>query len=105
MQAGKLRKRIEIQSAIETRDAHGGVSRTWSTDVTRWASVEPLRMRETFEGQQIDARLTHFIRLRYISGLTDRHRLKFGSRIFHIHSVKNIEERDRETQVLAMEQP
>lgn len=104
MQAGKLRHRIAIQSATETRDAHGGITRTWATAATRWGSIEPLRMREIFEGQQVEPRLSHMITLRHYEGLDSSYRLLLGARIFNIHSVRNIDERDHKHEVLAMEQ-
>lgn len=104
MQAGNLRHRITIQTATETKDAHGGVVRAWANTATRWGSIEPLRMREMFEGQQIEPRLSHRIILRHYPGLTSAHRLTHASRTFHIHSVRNFDERDRTHEVLAMEE-
>lgn len=104
MQAGKLRHRIDIQSAAESRDAHGAITRTWTTVATRWGSIEPIRMREIFQGQQIEPRLSHAITLRYYDGLDSSYRLQYASRIFNIHSVRNLDERDRTHEVLAMEQ-
>lgn len=104
MQTGKLRHRIAIQSATETQDAHGGPVRTWSTVATHWGSIEPLQMREIFTAQQVEAQLSHRITLRYYSGLTSAHRLLFGARVFNIHSVRDLDERNRTHEVLAMEE-
>lgn len=103
MQAGKLRHRVEVQSTTETVDAHGGVVRTWTTDATRWASIEPLRMRESFEAQQIEAKISHRIIMRHYPSLVSSQRILHGARVFNIHSIRNIEERDIMTEVLAME--
>jgi SPP1 family predicted phage head-tail adaptor len=73
--SGKLRRRIEIQEATETRDSHGGVIRSWSTVDTRWGSVEPLRGRELFEAQQVAPRVSVRVRMRHYPGLTTAHRL------------------------------
>ena len=103
MQAGKLRHHLEIQSETETRDAHGGVDREWGTIATRWASVAPLRGRELWEAQQVQSRVNIRVRMRPYDGLTTSHRLLFGARILNIESVLNLNERDREMEVLCIE--
>jgi SPP1 family predicted phage head-tail adaptor len=104
VQSGQLRQRIEIQAKVETRDTRGGVIETWSTVGLRWASIEPLRPRELFQAQQVDARVSHRVIMRHYDGLTDEHRLKLGMRIFHLMSPLNINERRRVTELMAMEQ-
>lgn len=99
-----LRQRIMIQAKTETRDARGGVTETWTTIATRWGSIEPLSAREILNAQQVDARVSHRVTLRYYPGLTPEHRLLKDARVFHIEAVVNPLERDKATQVLAMEQ-
>ena len=103
MQAGKLRHHLEVQAATETRDAHGGVTRDWRTVDMRWAAVEPLTGRELFEAQQVQGRATVRVRMRPYGDLTPSHRLKFGDRVLNIDSIQNIDERDREMEVLCVE--
>lgn len=78
MRAGELRHRVQIQVASDSRDAHGGNVRSWSTIATVWASIEPLTGRELFEAQQIESRATVRIRLRHYPGLTGKHRILFA---------------------------
>ena len=105
MNAGKLRHRLEVQRKTESRDSRGGVIETWTTTGTRWGAVEPLRMQERFEAQQLDARLSHRITLRHASDLSTQDRLVMeNTRIFHIHSVRHPRERTIATEVLCMEQ-
>jgi len=78
MRAGKLRHRVQIQERVETKDAHGGITESWSTVVTRYASIEPLSGRELFEAQKASSEATVRIKMRYYSGLTTKHRLVFG---------------------------
>ncbi len=77
MRAGKLRHRLAIQEPVETRDDHGGITRTWSTVATVWGSIETLTGRELYEAQQVEARATVRIRIRSYSGLSPLHRLVF----------------------------
>jgi SPP1 family predicted phage head-tail adaptor len=105
MKAGKNRKRIEIQAIGTTRGAAGEVVDTWTTETggTLWASIEPMSGRELFTAQQINAEITHKIRLRYYAGLTPAKRILFGTRVFNILYVMNIEERNVEHLVYAKE--
>lgn len=47
MQIGKLRHRVGIQRATETRGATGQVQKSWATVATRWASVKAMASSET----------------------------------------------------------
>lgn len=104
MNAGQLRQRVSIQAKTETRDTRGGVVEHWTTVGYRWAHIEPLRPREVFQAQQVDARVSHRVIMRYYRGLTDQHRLVFTDRVFHLLSPINTNERQQMTELLAMEQ-
>lgn len=95
VQAGKLRQRVAIQEATETRDAIGGVVREWETLDTVWASVEPLTSREVIQASQVDNRTSHRIRLRHYSGLDSTMRFSFRGRVLNIVGVRNIDERGK----------
>ncbi len=107
MQAGLLRHRITIQqldpNAATTRDAHGGIVENWQDVVTVWAQVEPLRAVEILRANQVDARITHRITMRYQGGINSSMRIAFGSRIFLLLSVINPDERRIMLEMLAME--
>ena len=103
MRAGALRHKIVIQEPTETQDSVGGPDATWSTFATVWASIEPLNGRELFAAQQINAEITARIRIRYLSGVIPKMRVSFGERIFEILSVINLEERNREMELMVKE--
>ena len=103
MRAGKLRHRVAIQAATETRNERGGIDETWTTEQTRWASVEPLIGREYMDGKQVNADVSHKVRFRWFSGLTPSKRLLFGTRVFGIDSVLNPDERNKELVVMCKE--
>jgi len=85
---GRFDKRIEIQSATETQDAIGGITETWATLGKRWAAIDDLSGREFFGAHQTQAQVTTRIILReQYDGLNNRHRLKYGDRIFNVGSV------------------
>lgn len=104
MNAGQLRSRLVIQAKVETRDPRGGVIETWTTVAERWGTIQPVRMRELLLAQQVQARVTHRIILRFFAGLTNQHRIVHEQRVFHVQPPINLNERNRETELLAMEE-
>jgi len=103
MRAGNLRHKLEIQENTPTRNAVGEEVDSWTTVATVWASIEPLSGVELLNAQQVAAETTVRIGLRYRSGVTAAHRIKFGARIFDINVVSNVGERNRELQLLCKE--
>ena len=85
--AGSLRERVTVQQASEARNALGETVLSWATFATRWASVEGVSSRESmvYGQQQID--VTHRVRLRYLSGLTQSMRILWRGRTLEIVSL------------------
>jgi SPP1 family predicted phage head-tail adaptor len=100
---GKLRHRITIEQVAEAQNPDGSILETWSTYANAQASIDPVSGREYFAAQTTQADVTHRISLRYLAGITPKMRVKYGSRIFDILSVININERNRELQLMCRE--
>lgn len=101
-----LRHRITVQAENPTTGTGGGRGNPWAsptTVATVSACIEPLRGMERVRAMQIQDTTTHKITLRYRSGILPRHRIKFGTRLFNIHSVINVEERNRWIEIMAEE--
>ena len=103
MIAGKLNKRIELQSYTEAQDGYGEADKTWSTYYTTWAAIRPLTGREALIAQQVTAETTVEIRIRYKSSVTTGNRIKFGERYYDINSIVNPDERNREMILMCKE--
>lgn len=103
MRAGQLRHRIVIQQLAEGRDSAGGIAETWITFVTLPAAVEPLKGREYFQSDQLNAEVSHRIKVRYYPGILPKMRVSWGTRIFRVEAVLNIDERNREIQLMCTE--
>lgn len=87
---GKLDRRIVIERATETRDAIGGVTRTWATLTTVWAQEIPLPGKEMFQaGRETIVRVSRFI-IRYVSGVTAKDRLNYDGKIWNITAVAEL---------------
>ena len=103
MQAGWLRHRITIQKLTETRSASGAVVNSWSTHVSAWASIEPLKGQEYLAAKAQDASVDLRVRMRYQAGVTQKMRVLYGSRVFEIVSVINSLEKNKELQLMCKE--
>jgi len=103
MRPGILKNKVELQQAETVRDRLGGVKKSWVTYATAWAAIEPLRGAEALIAQQVKATLSHRVKLRFDSRITVRHRIKFGSRIFEISQVRNLNEAGREIELICNE--
>jgi len=107
IRAGKLSKRITIQTPTETADSYGEPDLSWSSYHECWASIEPVSGRELVASQQTQAMVSHLVRIRYKAGVTPRMRVKYmkdgTARYFGIGSVVNVDERNEEMQLACSE--
>lgn len=67
--AGELNRRIQLQELVGLQDETGGQSRTWATQLTVWASIQPTTGRELNNAAELYPEAdTQFI-IRYNSAL------------------------------------
>jgi SPP1 family predicted phage head-tail adaptor len=90
MRAGRLDRRVTIQSRTLTRNDYGEQIETWADDDTVWGERFDLRGREFFTARQVSADVTTRFRLRYRTGLTVLHRLVCEDVTYDIHQVSEI---------------
>jgi SPP1 family predicted phage head-tail adaptor len=104
MRAGKLRHRVELQKPTESTLGSDGLPVvTWSTQERRWAEIRPLSARELFAAQQVQAQVTHAVKLRWTNPLNAKYRIKWNTRYFGIESVIDPDERNVEHTLLCRE--
>jgi SPP1 family predicted phage head-tail adaptor len=108
MRTGAMRRRITLQSRDATVDANGGQVTSWTNVATVWASIEPLSVRELLAAQSVQSEISHKITLRYQPALASMKALAamralYGTRIFSIAGGMNLDERNRELDLLATE--
>lgn len=77
MDAGRLDRRITLQSSVATRDAAGGMVETWSDVATVWAQVRNLSAREVQLAAQRGAAVKAAVTVRYRTGLATDMRVVF----------------------------
>jgi SPP1 family predicted phage head-tail adaptor len=103
MDSRKFRHRITLQKKTTTENNIGDNVATWSDVTTVWAAVEPLRGKEEIISAQVTSETTHRITVRYRDGLNSHMRIKFGSREFRIESLINLDERNRQLELMCVE--
>lgn len=103
MKAGALSCPIVVEARATTVDAFGEQSSTWTAWASMYARIETLGGRELQTAQAFRSDVSHRITARYLDGVTAAHRVRFGSRVFDIAAVFNVDERGREMQILASE--
>ena len=104
MQAGKLRKRITIQTPSTTQNAIGEPIASWADTITVWGSIEPLKIRERIAAAQVDTENMSRVTIRYPGFVvTSAMRLKYGTRYFSIQGASNLDERNRTVEIQCVE--
>lgn len=102
MVIGKLRQRVELQSATASQDGFGEPTKSWSTAATVWAAVEDLQGREFLEASQLEAEITTRIRMRAGVAVTPGWRALHGSDVYDVKSVGKDPTRARELQLMCV---
>lgn len=103
MESGKLRHVLTIEQPTETKDASGRVSVAWSTFATAYGSLASSSYKYQVMAESSKLIASHVITIRYLDGLTERMRLKLGSRTFSIISIKEDSTTKRDFVILAYE--
>lgn len=110
MNPGKRDKKIKILKFNEKEnDGAGGFTDDWKKEIgwdlvfTTYAYIRPIRGRNFYEAQQGQSELTHEINIRYRKGLDSSMIIVYDNRRFDIQYVKNIEEKNKELELICVE--
>jgi SPP1 family predicted phage head-tail adaptor len=104
IRAGELRHQVTLQQlGKRVDDGYGGGSIPEIDVVKLWAHIEPLVGRELFNEAQFNPSVTHQITIRYYPGIKPSMRILFGSRVFDIKSIRDIDERHRKIESICEE--
>lgn len=104
MSIGEKRHRVTIQQKTISRDNPERIAvESWVDVATIWAAVEPLRGREFFQAQAINAEVTTLIRIRYRSGVLASMRILFDGVQYNILSVIDVNSQHRELHLMCKE--
>ncbi len=107
MRAGKLRKRVSIQTKRLTANSYNEPVESWATTATVWGELTPLLtgMREGFAqaADQVVARVAYQCRMRAVALSPAANRLVVEGRTFEITGVTDPDGRAAETIVFCYE--
>lgn len=104
LRAGTLNKRVILQTVSRVSNGGGGFTPTWADTTTLWAHLDELSGSEAFEAQQIASKVTHRVTIRYRTSVTPQQRLKYGTRILKIESVRNPDQRNEMLELMCSEE-
>lgn len=91
--AGLLRHRVTVEKKTFVSDGAGGQVDDWAPVVILQAWIRPISGMERLVAEHLQAELTHEIVTRYVEGIHAGMRIVFGTRVFAIDSVMDVEER------------
>lgn len=101
MAIGRLRHRLQLQAATETRNSYGEAILTYATYKTAWGMLTPLKGRELEVAHQVNAEVDYKAEIRHNSDIKPADRIVAKERTFEIVSILNQDERDiRQTLML-----
>jgi SPP1 family predicted phage head-tail adaptor len=102
---GKLRHLVLLQVETTAPDAVGQPQPTWATVDTQWARIEALSQRETVAAGAMSAQVSHVVTLRWssASALAPGMRVLYGSHVYHVQGVVDVEERNIVHQLRVLE--
>lgn len=105
MRIGNLNHLATIEAYTQAVDSFGGTSGgAWATFGQAWVSILPLNGSEKYVSGEKHATATHKIRMRFLSGVNTKMRIKAKGRTFEIVSIINPGERDKELQLIVEEE-
>lgn len=106
MSIGERRFRVTFERRSTNTNDLGETTASWETICTSWALVQPLRGRERFGANQVQADVDHRIVTRgraELEDLTAGDRVTWRSHVYDIRSVIWRDHRRHELELLAQE--
>lgn len=92
---GALRRRLILQSAVDTTDDTGAIARAFVDGDALWAQVQPLKAARDLVAGRDEARVTHRVVLRWRANVTVAMRFRLDDRILAIRTLVDVDEARR----------
>lgn len=104
MRSGTLKHKVIVQQGSESKDGHAEVKHTWIPFCSTHAELKPLRGTEFFALHEKNFDADYKAVLRYIPGITQNMRIKFGERIFKFVAPPiNVDEANKTWEIMCKE--
>lgn len=91
MNAGRLNRKVALQSLGTAQDAFGQLVQTWTTTATVSAEILPKTGRELMLAKSLQSEVAITITIRYRTGITAGMRATCGGVIYNIAAVIDID--------------
>ena len=91
MNIGELNRRIKILEFVEEKDEYGAIDGYWKEIATRWARIEQNGGSEQSDNNQVIARVSTKVIIRYYARLNEKHRIKYKDKLYEINSVIDVD--------------
>lgn len=101
--AGDLRHEVVFQTPVTITDGGGGQSTTWVDYLRARVQITPTKATETTVNGNVQDRTSFRITMRFAPGLNAQMRIIYGTRVFNIRGVRNLDERSRWLELFADE--
>lgn len=105
MLAGKLDRRVRLESRSATRAADGSETVAWVLVATLWAQVVPLRGQERYGAGAEQAERDARIRIRWRAGVSAGMRVVYESRAWDVQAILEIGRRQGLDLLCTAQQP
>lgn len=90
MKAGKLDRRIRLETKTATLDSYGQESVTWGLLAEVWAEVLPMSGRELIASMQVTPEAMTKFRIRWITGFNETGRIVYRNEIYEVTHIAEI---------------
>lgn len=101
IQAGKLNKRLVLQSKTNTETKNGSFKENWTTLDTVWANISHVSQGEEMIAKGINNTLKAIILIRYRSDINTNCRGYWNSNYYNITEVINVNNENRKLLITA----
>ena len=100
---GEFKHLVSIETPTNSTDGGGGYTESWAQTYTAWCKIIPVKVEQDLRADESGEQITHRIQTWWQSGVTNKMRVVYGSRTFNIVGVRNIDEENREMELLVVE--
>jgi head-tail adaptor len=104
---GEREHLVSLQNPTGAPDADGSFTQTWAAldPPTLWVSIKPATARdlERTAAGTVTSMASHILEGDYHAGVTTATRVLFGSRVFSVVGVQNVEERSIDMALVCVE--
>jgi SPP1 family predicted phage head-tail adaptor len=92
--ATRARHRVIVKTKTCVSDGIGGQTETWSGSTEIWASIAPIKAEQKMDYKTIGVDATHLVEVRGLIDIPEDSMIYYGSRVFEVKTVENIQEAD-----------